>query len=62
MKCDAYVLLHLDVDVNTSRHFQSGQRIYCLLGRSHDVDQSLVSSLLELFSGIFVLVNCSQES
>jgi len=49
-------LLHLDINVNTRRHFQSGQRVYCLLGRCDDINQSLVCSLLELFSGVLVLV------
>ena len=52
---------HLDVDVNTGRHFQSLKSINSLLSGSHDVDQSLVSSLLELFSGVLVLVYCSQN-
>ena len=51
---------HLDVDVNTGRHFQSGKCIYGLLSGSRDVDQSLMSSLLKLLSGILVLVDCSE--
>ena len=52
---------HLDVDVNACRHLQSGQCIYCLLAWSSDVDESLVSSLLELLSGILVLMNRTQN-
>ena len=53
------VIFHLYVDVNTGRHFQSLKSINSLLSGSHDVDQSLVSSLLELFSGVLVLVYLS---
>ena len=52
---------HLDVYIDTCWHFQSGQCVYCLLGRSGDVDQSLVSSLLKLLSGVFVLVYCTKD-
>ena len=44
--------LHLDVDVDACRHFQSLKSIDCLLSRSDDVDQSLVSSLLELLTAV----------
>ena len=43
-------LLHLDVDVDTGRHLKPLERIHSLLGGSHDVDESLMSSLLELLS------------
>ena len=49
------------IDVHTCRHLKSLQCINCLLARSNDIDESLMSSLLELLSGIFVLMNCSQN-
>ena len=53
--------LHLDVDVYASGHLQSGQCINSLLIGSNDIDQSLVSSLLELLSGILILVNSTKD-
>ena len=35
--------------------------IHCFLGRCDDINQSLVGSLLELLTGIFVLVNCTKD-
>ena len=37
------------------------KRLNSLLCRSNDIDESFVSSLLELLSGIFVLVNSSKN-
>ncbi len=52
---------HLDIDVNSSRHLQSGKCIYSFLCWSDDVDQTFVGSLLELLSGVFVFVNRSKD-
>ena len=54
-------VFHLDVDKHACRHFQSGQSVHGLLARACDIDESLMSSLLELLSGIFVLMNSSQD-
>ena len=55
-------VFHLDIDANTSRHLQSCQSIHSFLCRSDDIDQSFMSSLLKLFSGIFVFVYGSQKT
>ena len=53
--------LQFNFDVYACRQIQLCQRV-CRLGcRAGDVDQSLVSSLFELLSGIFVLVYRSQN-
>ena len=52
---------HLNVDVNTGRHFQTLKSIYCLLRRGDDVDQSLVSSLLELLTAVLILMNSTKD-
>ena len=54
--------LHLDVDVNTCGHLQSLESIHRLLGGSDDVDQTLVSALLELLTRIFIFMNGSEDS
>ena len=43
-------VFHLDIDANTSRHLQSCQSIHSFLCRSDDIDQSFMSSLLELLA------------
>ena len=47
--------------MNTCRHLQAGEGIYRLLGRCGDIDQSLMGPLLELLSGILVLMNRTKD-
>ena len=53
--------LHLNVDIHACRHLQSLERIHRLLGRCDDINEPLVGPLLELLSGILVLVYSSQD-
>ena len=47
--------------MDTCRHLQTGKGIDRLLRRRGDIDQSLMGSLLKLFSGILVLMNSPED-
>ena len=53
--------LHLDIDRYACGHLQSLKSINCLLSGSNDVDQSLVSSLLELLTAVLILVDSAKD-
>ena len=46
------VCFHFDIDVHTSRHFQSLQSINGLGCGCNDIDQSLVRAILELLTAV----------
>ncbi len=48
------VVLGLNFHVNASRKIQLHQRIYRLLSRLEDIQETLVSSHFELFTGLFI--------
>ena len=50
-----------DLDVDASRQAQFVERVDRLVGRLHDVDESLVRADLELFSGLLVDVRASED-
>ena len=53
--------LHLDVDRYACGHLQSLESVNRLLGRCDDVDQSLVSSLLELLTAVLIFMNSTKD-
>ena len=53
--------LHLDVDRYACRHLKSLKRINGLLCGSDDVDQSLVSSLLELLTAVLIFMYSAED-
>ena len=53
--------LQLDLDVHTGGELKALQGLNGLVGRSEDVDQTLVGAGLELLTGILVLVNSAQD-
>ena len=55
------LLSDLNLDLNTSGKFNTHQRVYNLLRRLENVDQSLVSAILELLTAILVLVYCAED-
>ena len=54
-----FLYLQFDLDVYACGHIQLHQRVHCLCRGVDDIYQSLVGPLLELLSGILVLVNSS---
>ncbi len=54
-----FLLLEFDFDLDTARQFQTTQGIDRLGTRPNDLDQTLMRPDLELFTGVFVLVDSS---
>ena len=52
---------HFQCDVYACGQVQTAQGVCCFASRAQNVDQSLVSSHFELFSGVFVFVCCSDD-
>ena len=55
------MILDFNLDLNAGGKFDAHQRIHNFLGRFDDVDQSLVSAILELLTAILVLVHCAED-
>ena len=51
----------LDLDLNAGREFQTFERFHSFVGRSEDVDESLVGSHLKLLTAVLVLVDGPQN-
>ena len=56
-----FYILKVDFDINTGRQFQVGQRIHRFVGRTQDVDQTLVGSGFKLLAAVFIFVNSPQN-
>ena len=53
--------LQLDLDLNTGGELDAHEGVHSLLGRLHDIDQTLVSSGLELLTAVLVDVDRTQD-
>ena len=53
--------LGLDLDLNASRELQAHQSLHRLIGRSQDINQSLVGAHLKLLAAVLIFVDGTQN-
>ena len=60
-RCGLYPRSEFDLNVYTGRKLKTRQSFHGFVGRSEDVDESLVCSLLKLRTAVLVLVDGAED-